>query len=193
MSNDNVTTIKLTRVRLSFPAIFRPSSMVDDKTGKETEPKYGMTAIISKTKQASLIKEIEKKMKDIASDHFKGKIPGAIVYCLKDGATKDHLDGYGSEVMFMSASCSKRPPVVDRSLNPLVEADGTIYAGCYVNATVRLWVQDNKFGKRVNANLRAVQFVADGEAFGDKSADPTEEFDALDEDTDSDGDDDLLS
>ncbi len=35
-----------------------------------------------------------------------------------------------------------------------------------VHAVVRLWAQDNAFGKRINAQLQGVQFASDGEAFG---------------------------
>ena len=59
--------------------------------------------------------------------------------------------------------------------------DGRPYGGCYVNATVRLWAQDGvknpKWGKRVNAQLRAVQFWAEGEPFGESSVDAADEFD----------------
>jgi len=57
-----------------------------------------------------------------------------------------------------------------------MEENGKPYAGCYVNMSIRLWAQDNQFGKRVNAQLRAVQFVKDGEAFGDKPVDPQKEL-----------------
>lgn len=33
------------------------------------------------------------------------------------------------------------------------EADGLVYSGCYVNARIELWAQDNANGKRVNAKL----------------------------------------
>jgi hypothetical protein len=94
-------------------------------------------------------------------------------------------DGY--EGMFVIASNNRtRPTVVDRDLTPLVEEDGKPYSGCYVNGTITLWSQDNQYGKRVNANLRAVQFVKDGDAFGVKPADAEDEFDVLDGDDDED-------
>jgi hypothetical protein len=106
-------------------------------------------------------------------------IPKNVKLCLRDGAEKDEIDGYGEEIKFISASCSKRPPVVGRDLTPLAEEDGILYAGCYVNVSFRLWAQDNQFGKRVNAQLRAVQFVRDGDAFGEKPVVAEEEFSAL--------------
>jgi hypothetical protein len=58
-------------------------------------------------------------------------------------------------------------------------ASGRPYGGCYVNASVRLWVQDNAFGKRVNCALAAVQFAGEGKAFGDAPVDPENEFSNL--------------
>jgi outer membrane protein assembly factor BamB len=48
----------------------------------------------------------------------------------------------------------------------LTEADGKPYSGCYVNAKIDIWAQDNSYGRRVNAQLKTVQFVRDGDAFG---------------------------
>jgi hypothetical protein len=66
--------------------------------------------------------------------------------------------------------------VVDANLNPLTAGDNVIYAGCYCNVTVRLWVQNNKWGKSVNAELRGVQFVKDGESFGAAPVKAEDEF-----------------
>ena len=86
--------------------------------------------------------------------------------------------------MFMSTSAkADRPPVVVNK-NPqqtLQESDNIIYAGCYVNASVRLWIQDNKFGKRINSELLGLQFFGDGERFGEGPVDATQEFDNLDD------------
>lgn len=43
--------------------------------------------------------------------------------------------------------------------------DDPIYSGCFVKAKVRLWAQDNEWGKRVNCELVGIQFIKDGEAF----------------------------
>ena len=40
------------------------------------------------------------------------------------------------------------------------------FSGAVVNASVEIWAQDNKFGKRINATLIAVQFQADDEPLG---------------------------
>ncbi len=68
--------------------------------------------------------------------------------------------------MFVSCANSARPVVCNRDRSPLTKADGKPYGGAYVNLKVDVWAQDNNYGKRINAKLLVVQFVADGEAFG---------------------------
>lgn len=168
--------IKLTNVRLSFPHLFEPHAMVEDQ-----EKKYSAVFILDNNKHAELLDQIEATAERLALDEFKKKIrlTGDLI---RDGNEKPDVDGYGDGVSFISASRKTRPAVVNRDPSiPITEADGIIYAGCYVNATVRLWVQNNKWGKRVNAELRAVQFVRDGESFGAGTVNAEDEFDAVED------------
>ena len=75
--------------------------------------------------------------------------------------------------------------VINRDKTPITEDDNVVYAGCYVNAIITLWAQNNSYGKRVNAQLDGVQFVRDGEPFGDGgiSVDQFDGFDDGDDDT----------
>lgn len=169
--------IKLESVRLSFPHLWTAHAMEEGQ-----EAKFGAAFIMDNTKHAKVISLIEKTVERLALDHFKKKVN--FKTCLRDGNDKADKEGYGDGVMFITASSKVRRPVVDRQVNPVAEADGVIYAGCYVNATIRLWVQDNKWGKRVNAELRAVQFVKDGESFGAAQVNAEDEFKSLDEQVD---------
>lgn len=176
--------IKLPNVRLSFPRLFKPKAFREGQ-----EPRFEATFLLdpSDKAHAALIAEIESTADAILKEHFNGKVPNSVKLCFGDGNEKDY-DGY-ADMFFISTSNRTRPTVVDRQRNPLVEEDGKPYAGCYVNGSITLWVMDNEFGKRVNANLRAVQFVRDGEAFGVKPVDAEEEFDVLDGDEEAAGDD----
>lgn len=165
--------VKLNNVRLSFPHLFTPQSMEEGQ-----EKKFRATFILSNEHHAALIASIEKLIDRLALDTFKKKVP--FKSCFHDGNEKPDVDGYGDGVMFITASRKTRPAVVDRSVNPITEEDGIIYGGCYVNATIRLWVQDNKWGKRVNAELRAVQFVKDGPSFGAGPVNAEDEFEPVD-------------
>lgn len=168
----DIAIIKLENVRLSFPHLFQPHAMEEAQ-----EKKYGATFILDNEQHGKLLDQIEATIDRLALDHWKKKMH--FKSCLRDGNEKPNMDGYGDGCMFISASRKTRPAVVDRQVNPVTEEDGVIYAGCYVNATVRLWVQDNKWGKRVNAELRAVQFVKDGDSFGAGPVDAENEFEAI--------------
>jgi hypothetical protein len=173
--------IKLTSVRLSFPSLFKPRAFEEGQ-----EPKFSATFILDKVKDAAQIATVQAAIAAVIHEEWKGKVTLAHLKgtCIRDGGegTKTDVDGYGPTVMFVTSSSSKRIPVVDRDLTPLTEQDSKPYAGCYVNCSLRLWAQDNKFGKRVNAQLRAIQFVKDGDAFGDKLADVEKEFAPLADD-----------
>jgi hypothetical protein len=44
---------------------------------------------------------------------------------------------------------------------------------------VEIWAQDNNYGKRINASLKGVQFVRDGDAFAGGGAASPDEFEDL--------------
>ena len=152
--------VKLANVRLSFPHLFEAYAGMEG-----SEPKFSCNLILDNTTHAQILDQIDALIERLALDEFKKKVP-LKHRCLKDGNEKLDTEGYGDGVSFISASRKTRPAVVDRDLTPLTEADGKIYAGCYVDATIRLWVQNNKWGKGVNAELRAVRFNRDGESLG---------------------------
>lgn len=173
--------IHLTNVRLSFPAIWR------EKKFAETDAKgsYSATFILDKKTNAGEIAAIKKAIDELIRGTLKGKNPGPSKIALRDGSEKPDTDGYGDGVMFISARSDKRPPVIDRDMASLVEDDGRPVAGDYVNATVELWAQDNQYGKRVNAKLRAIQFRKAGTPFGEGRIDPTKEFKPVEDDDES--------
>ena len=88
--------------------------------------------------------------------------------CLKDGDTKAY-DGYPGN-WFVSASSKTQPQIFDRDTTPISdESVGRPYGGCKVYAWITVWVQDNQFGKRINASIERVQFAADGTPFSGTS------------------------
>lgn len=165
-------TVRLTGVRLSFPSLFKPSAFDEGQ-----EPKYGAHFIIDKDDKANL-NAIKVAVKDMIDSNNDGKKLAPEKYCLRDGGTKPDLDGYGEDVVFVSTSTKLRPKIWDNDNSQLAEEDGKPYAGCYVDASFDLWWQDHaKYGKRVNAQLRAVRFRKDGEPFGSGGPqDPEDEF-----------------
>lgn len=169
-----MATIPLKNVRLSFPSIFKKASF------KGQEGKYEATFLLDKEKHADVIKLIREEIAQKIATDLKGAKLGADKICLKDGEDVDY-DGYAG-CFSIKASNNKRPMVIDRDKTPLVEDDGKLYAGCYVNAIIELWAQNNEYGKRINANLLGVQFYADGEPFGDGVRASADDFDAFGDD-----------
>lgn len=179
--------IRIKLGRLSFPKLFRPVAFQEGQ-----DPRFESTFLLDPSDKvhAKLIKEIKAKAKAVLEEKFNGKVPKGVKYCFGDGNDKDY-DGY-EDMFYISTANKLRPTVVDRDRTPLTEEDGKPYAGSFVNATITLWPQDHpKGGKRVNANLLAVQFAKDGEAFGQKPVDAEDEFDVM-EDDDDDSEDDFL-
>lgn len=163
--------IKLSNVRISFPSVFRKATF----SGEET--KFEATFLMDKDAQADKIAEIEGKIDALVKEKLKGVKLKADKICLKDGDDIDYA-GYAGH-MSIKASSAKRPMVLDRDRSPLTEEDGKIYAGCYVNAVIELWAQNNQYGKRINANLLGVQFVKDGEPFADGVSASVNDFDVF--------------
>ena len=171
--------IKLPNVRLSFPSVFHKAQF----NGQET--KFEATFLLSKTEHAALIDQIKEAIKGKVAGDLKGAKLGADKICLRDGDETEY-EGYAGH-MSLKASNKKRPMVLNKDKTPLTEDDNVIYGGCYVNAIVELWAQNNEYGKRINANLLGLQFVKDGESFGGGSSASTDEFDEVEvEDGDKD-------
>jgi len=168
--------VTLNNVRLSFPALWEPRKGPD----ANSKASYQAAFLLDKKDNATDIAAVKAAIAAITKEAFKGKQPPKI--CLRDGSDKPDLEGYGDEVMFINARSDKRPHVIGRKMEAIRPEDGVVYAGCYVNATVRLWGQDNQYGKRINAQLRAIQFVRKGDAFGDGDIDVMKEFKPLDDD-----------
>jgi hypothetical protein len=173
--------ITVTNARLSYANIFRAKAM----EGSVGEPKYSCVFLLDKKTNAKDIKTIQDAIAKQVKEGLKGKHPGADKVCLKDGSNKADVDGYGDGVMYVSAGNVKRPVIVDQKRNPLAEEDGKPYSGCIVNGVFNLWVQDNKYGKRINASLTHVQFVKDGPVFGEAVKPAEAVFKDISEDDDA--------
>ena len=94
--------------------------------------------------------------------------------------------GYEGNV-FISASRETPPQMIQLDGAPVDPANTMayqalarkMYGGCYVNAAVRPWIQENSFGRGIRCDLVAVQFAKDGEAFGEGTTDASSMFGAV--------------
>jgi len=162
--------VTIPNVRIAFPAIFEPK--VNDE-GKAT---FSAAFIFAPDSPVKTI--LEKAIEQVGAEKWSTKWPvlkkqmaAGDNLLIHNGDAKASLDGYEGN-LFINAYNAVRPTVVDRDTTPLVAADGKPYSGCYVVAIIDVWAQDNKFGKKINAQLQGVQFFKDGDAFagGGKAA-----------------------
>lgn len=168
--------VLLKNVRLAFPSLFEAKTV-----NGEGEPAFS-AAFLIEPKDPQL-KAIEDAITAVAKEKWGAKADAVLKQmraadktCLHNGDTKSDYAGFAG-MMFISSRSKTRPLVLDADKSALTAQDGRPYAGCYVNASVELWPQDNKYGKRVNAQLRGVQFLRDGDAFAGGGAASEDEFD----------------
>lgn len=174
--------LSLKDVRLSFTrGLFEATSFQNGPGAK----KFSVGIIIPKGSDAE--KAVRAAMTKVAKDQWKDKaeenyaaMKAADKLALHDGDAKPSVAGYPGN-FYMNASNEKRPVVVDRNKAPLTLADDKPYPGCYANVSVAIWAQDNKYGKRLNATIRGVQFVRDGERLAGGSVATADDFEEIPE------------
>lgn len=160
--------ITINNVRLAFTdALFTKKAFPGEP---EDKAEYSTTLIMEPDHPQ--LKEVEDALLAVAKEKWGAKgqtthdeLKKKDKLALHDGDTKSDLSGFAGN-FYIRANNKVRPTVVDRDRSPLTESDGRIYSGCYGNVIIELWPQDNGYGKRINASLKGVQFVRDGDAFG---------------------------
>lgn len=174
--------IRIDWVRFSYPHLRKPYA--GDDGG---EPKFGIVGLMpKKTHRAAkdLIKEVIDDL--LAANKVKAIAPDKKF--LRDGDHSDKDEAHGCYTV--SARETRRPLLRDRRNEPIEpeEADSEIQPGYWGTILIRPWWQNNKWGKRINAGLSAVQVVAEDETFGEGGISDEELDDALDSfDDDDDG------
>lgn len=159
----------LKNVRLAFPAIFEPQAF------GEAEPAYSAKFIIPPDHPQ--VADIRKAVETVAREKWQDKAPG-ILKLLKDDKKVAWVEGpyynkktgelhNGFDGMFhvSARSAQTKPSVFDAANNPVTDR-GMIYGGCFVDASIEFYAQDNKWGRRINCGLRGVRFAGHGDAFG---------------------------
>jgi hypothetical protein len=174
--------VAIKNVRLAFPALFQPKTV-----NGEGDPAYSATFLLDPVEHKANIEILWHAIAAVAKEKWGAKgeqvLKGLIAsgkVCLRSGDEKSEYDGFEGK-MALSTRSKSRPLVVDRDKSPLVESDGRPYGGCYVNAQVDIWAQENQFGKRINGQVAGVQFVRDGDSFGGGRPASADDFDAVED------------
>lgn len=198
-------TIRLDNVRCSYPHLLEPYAG-EDENGKKQDPAYGIVLLMGKKTHVAAKDMCKARIEELLKEARIKALPADKKF-LRDGDLSGKTENEG---MFTVSAREKRAPTLRTPSKQQVKKGGVVtvdgkevkveelfYGGCYVNCIIRPWMQNNKFGKRVNAGLVAVQFVEDGEAFGEgriTESDVDESFDTLEDDEsgfdDGDGDED---
>ena len=179
--------IYLSNVRLSFPKLIEPSAFQEGG-----EKKFAADFLLKQTDSdfTRFMSEVGK----LAHEKWKENA-GAVLQlvqnerklrCFGNGAEKVDKKtfkpyvGYDGMVYLSANSNADRPPQIIRPDGTPIDNMNTmerqtfarkLYGGCFVNAAVRPWAQDNQFGRAIRCELIAVQFFSDGEPFGEGEVD----------------------
>jgi hypothetical protein len=187
-------------IRFSFLEIAKPKPF---KAGDPaSKPKWQGTALLdpknaSHKAQLQAVNEAVKKMLALkgwdtedVSNYWKTGLSDVVKsYCFGKGDRRKKdgkvYDGYAGMIYLQASANEEDPPIIGDRTGKLVlpKEKGFPYAGAYGIMKVSLWLQDNDWGKRVNANFLTIQFIKPGEAFsGSAQLNPDEEFERLPDD-----------
>ena len=171
------TRIMLKNVVMAFPALAEPQSF------GEGEPAYGAKFPITpnsehqKAIEAAILAEAKEAWKDKADSVLKmleedGKVAFTkkVYRSKKTGEPYQGFDG----AHYLSARNAKTQPTVFNQYGEEVSSKGDIerqaFSGAVVNASIEIWAQDNKWGRRINCSLRGIMLTGEGENIGGASA-----------------------
>lgn len=190
-------TIQLSNVRLSFPKLVTAEAPQGTPGAAK---KFGADFLMAPNHpdHARFMAEVGK----VATAQWKENA-GTVLQMIQNdrrnrcyGAGTEKIDkktlkpyvGYGDAVYLTASSNEDRPPLMVRGDGTVVDNANTmerqqlarkLYGGCMVNVALRPWPQDNQFGRAIRCELVAVQFAADGEAFGEAPPDVSGMFGAV--------------
>lgn len=171
------TRIMLKGIPMAFPALAEPQAF------GEGEPAYG--AKFPVTINGEHQKLIDEAMKAEAKELWKDKGDSVLSMLVEDGKTAFVKKIYRSKktgepyqgfegMHYLSARNAKTQPTVFNQYGEELTSKGDIerqaFSGARVNASVEIWAQDNKWGRRINCSLRGIMLTGEGENFGGGSA-----------------------
>jgi hypothetical protein len=175
--HDNRVTLKDVRIAYAQGIFTARAAKPGDKE------KYGAAFLFPANHPAvkqladATIRAAQTKWGDKAGDMLK-QLKAADRLPVHNGDAKASSAGYAGN-LYVNAGNAIRPTVVDGNRAPLTASDGKPYSGCFVNAIIEVWPQDNQHGKRINASLLGVQFVRDGEKLAGGSTATADDFEAI--------------
>lgn len=163
-------TIRIDMVRGSYVHLDKPYKGDSD----EGVAKYSIVGLMPKNTHGeveTLLREFIEKMK---KDNKNVKIAKDKTF-LGDGDDKDKAEYEG--MWTVSAREERKPACRDKNgelVTDIGEIREMFKSGYWFSILIRPWLQDNKFGKRINAGLVGVMFQKKDETFGDGGIDDSD-------------------
>lgn len=167
----NTKNILTPTFRASFAFIDKPQPPMNG----QGDAKYKVTMLFDK--ESADLSELSAAAKQAIADKWGDNPPKNLKNPFRDGAEKEHLDGYSADVIFVTASSGRPPGVVGPDAKRINGAE--IYSGCYARARVNAFAYDTAGNRGVAFGLQHIQKVADGEAFGAGAGNPEDAFEAV--------------
>jgi hypothetical protein len=171
------TKIMLKNVVLAFPALAEPQSL------GEGEPAYGAKFPIKPNSEQQ--KAIEEAILAEGKEAWKDKAKSVLDLLAEDGKlcfakkvykskkTGEPYTGFEGNHYLSSRNAKTQPSVFNQygeELTSKGDIERQAFSGALVNASVEIWAQDNKWGRRVNCSLRGVMLTGEGENIGGGSS-----------------------
>lgn len=161
---ENLTKVVTGKVRFCYANVFEPTAMNEGDT-----PKYNICILISKSDTKTLDKiskaiEAAKQAGKAKLANKNGQLPAdaALKLPLRDGDVERADDPAFENCYFINANSNRKPSIVDRDLNPIMEKE-EFYSGCYGRASINFYAF-NVSSKGIAAGLNNLQKLEDGEA-----------------------------
>lgn len=178
------TKVVTGKVRMSYVHVFEPNP----EDAEIDAGKYSVSLIIPKsdTQTINKINAAIKAAKEAGkTSKWGGKIPAKLDTPLRDGDIDREDDPTYEDCYFINAKSDKAPGVVDKHMNPILDAD-EFYSGCYGRASITFYAYDKSGNKGIGCGLNNLQKLADGEPLTSRST-PEEDFaDDFEDDEDDD-------
>lgn len=167
------TILMLKNLLMSFPALAEPQSF------GEGEPAYGAKFPIKPGSEQQ--KLLDDALMAEAKDAWKDKGPSVLSMLEEDGKlcytkkvyrskkTGEPYTGFEGSHYLSVRNAKTQPSVFNQYGEPLTskaEIERHAYSGAIVNASVEVWAQDNKWGRRINCTLRGIMLTGEGENIG---------------------------
>jgi len=170
--------VRVDGVICSYPHLDKPWKKNDGD-----REKYSVTGLAPKETHNEAKALLVEVINNLLTSNKMGKI-GAEHKFVRNGDTDEgplKPETEGMWIIKSSENVDRPPKVRDERTKVMTpqEIAKRIYPGCIINILIRPWAQDNKHGKKINANLVAVQFVRDGTRIGEAAIDDDDAWEEL--------------